>query len=106
MNTIHAFLVHDLQWCLFPLGFIGQRLTSRKKDRKPWAYLLQLFTQGVWILWAFTNGQPGASVGSAFYAGLYIWNYLEWKHPRITDAITAFVRLLLPHKEKEKVVVG
>lgn len=100
--NIHAFLVHDLQWCLFPLGFVGQRLTSRRKNRKVWAYLLQLFTQGVWIAYAFAIGQNGMSVGSFFYAGLYVWNYLEWKKPELTDSVKAAVRSLLRRKEKRE----
>ena len=100
--NIHAFLVHDLQWCLFPLGFIGQRLTSRRKNRKVWAYLLQLFTQAVWITYAFAIHQKGMSVGSVFYALLYIWNYLEWKRPVLTDSVKAAVRSLLRRKEKSE----
>lgn len=110
--NVHAFLVNDLQFFLFPLGLAGQRLTSRKENRKPWAYLLQLFTQGIWITWALSLGQGWATLSSWSYAVLYVWNYLEWKHPRVTAAVTAavrrvkdpvagFARSLVPHKEKE-----
>lgn len=114
--TLHAFLTQYLQFFLFPLSQIGYRLSTRKKDKKEWAFLLQLFTQAVWIVWALSIDQGWATLGSFAYAGQYIWNYLEHKHPRFTDPVNAAVskaatragnavRTLLPKRNKGNRVV-
>lgn len=102
MNAIHHFLAQYLQYVLFLPGFIGNRLTARKKNRKVSGFLLQITSVTLWIVWAFSVGYYWASIGSWLYAGQYVWGYTEHKYPRVTERISAAVRPLLFWKKEEE----
>lgn len=73
---MHDFLMQWTQYALFPFGWVGQYIVGKKKA---WGYLLSLGTQALWVWYAFAIGKPGISIGSLFYAGLYVWNWWKWR---------------------------
>lgn len=74
--TWHHFVTTYFQWCLFPISLLGVHLQGKKRTV---GWLMSLFTQLLWAIYAIALGQPGMLVGTSFYAAMYVKNWLKWR---------------------------
>lgn len=60
---------------LTPLGLLGMYLSGRKLKA---GWLLGLFTQVIWVLYAVATKQYPFILASLGYGSIYAKNYLAW----------------------------
>lgn len=77
MNVIHMITPY-WSYILAPFGLMGMWVAGKRK-RNGW--LLSMFTQALWLMYAVTTEQFGFIPGTLGYLGVYIRNYRNWGKP-------------------------
>lgn len=76
MSTFIHWLNTYWSYILAPFGLAGMYVSGKKKA---WGWLLSLFTQTLWLAYAFTTKQYGFMPGTLAYAFIYVKNWRAWR---------------------------
>ncbi len=63
-------------WILVAIGITGIFFVGQKTI---WGWLILIFNECLWFVYAITTEQYGFIVGAIAYAAVYIRSYLHWK---------------------------
>jgi len=69
-------------WVLAAIGVTGIFFVGRKVI---WAWLLLLFNECLWIIYAVTTKQYGFIVAALAYAVVYIRSYIHWSKDKVNN---------------------
>jgi nicotinamide riboside transporter PnuC len=69
-------------WVLAAIGVTGIFFVGRKVI---WAWLLLLFNELLWIIYAVTTKQYGFIVAALAYGVVYIRSYIHWSKDKVND---------------------
>jgi len=69
-------------WVLAAIGVTGIFFVGRKVI---WAWLLLLFNELLWIIYAVTTKQYGFFVAALAYGVVYIRSYIHWSKEKVND---------------------
>lgn len=69
-------------WVLAAIGVTGTFFVGRKVI---WAWLLLLFNECLWIIYAVTTKQYGFIVAALAYGVVYIRSYIHWSKDKVND---------------------
>jgi hypothetical protein len=69
-------------WVLAAIGVTGIFFVGRKVI---WAWLLLLFNECLWIIYAVTTKQYGFIVAALAYGVVYIRSYIHWSKDKVND---------------------
>jgi hypothetical protein len=69
-------------WVLAAIGVTGIFFVGRKVI---WAWLLLLFNEVLWIIYAVTTKQYGFIVAALAYGVVYIRSYIHWSKDKVND---------------------
>ena len=69
-------------WVLAAIGVTGIFFVGRKVI---WAWLLLLFNECLWIIYAVTTKQYGFIVAALAYGVVYIRSYIHWSKEKVND---------------------
>jgi hypothetical protein len=69
-------------WVLAAIGVTGIFFVGRKVI---WAWLLLLFNELLWIIYAVTTKQYGFIVAALAYGVVYIRSYIHWSKEKVND---------------------
>lgn len=72
-------LLHQLP--AFGVCLWGAIILKIAGDKKRLGWALGILGEAYWIVYAVWINQPGLIVGALVYAGMYVRNFLKWKHP-------------------------
>ena len=63
-------------WILAAIGVAGIYFVGRKTI---WGWLILLFNEIIWTVYAITTEQYGFIVSAVAYAAVYIRSYIHWR---------------------------
>lgn len=66
------------QWWSWVLPIVGVTGLYFAGKRKPWAWLIGLFAECLWLAYAIVTKQYGFVLGSFAYGAVYVKNSLLW----------------------------
>lgn len=69
-------------WILATIGVTGIFFVGRKAI---WGWLLLLFNECLWIIYAITTEQYGFIVAALAYAVVYVRSYIHWSKDRVNE---------------------
>jgi len=69
-------------WVLAIVGVIGIYFVGKKTI---WGWLVLLFNECIWIIYATTTKQYGFIFSAIAYAGVYIRSYIHWSKEPVND---------------------
>jgi len=69
-------------WVLAAIGVTGIFFVGRKVI---WAWLLLLFNELLWIIYAVTTKQYGFIVAALAYGVVYIRSYIHWSKDKVNN---------------------
>jgi hypothetical protein len=69
-------------WVLAAIGVTGIFFVGRKVI---WAWLLLLFNECLWIIYAVTTKQYGFIVAALAYGVVYIRSYIHWSKDKVNE---------------------
>jgi len=69
-------------WVLAAIGVTGIFFVGRKVI---WAWLLLLFNEVLWIIYAVTTKQYGFIVAALAYGVVYIRSYIHWSKDKVNN---------------------
>jgi len=69
-------------WVLAAIGVTGIFFVGRKVI---WAWLLLLFNELLWIIYAVTTKQYGFIVAALAYGVVYIRSYIHWSKDKVNE---------------------
>jgi len=69
-------------WVLAAIGVTGIFFVGRKVI---WAWLLLLFNECLWIIYAVTTKQYGFIVAALAYGVVYIRSYIHWSNDKVNE---------------------
>jgi nicotinamide riboside transporter PnuC len=69
-------------WVLAAIGVTGIFFVGRKVI---WAWLLLLFNECLWIIYAVTTKQYGFIVAALAYGVVYIRSYIHWSKDKVNN---------------------
>lgn len=66
-------------WILAAIGVSGIYFVGKKTI---WGWLVLLFNEVIWTVYALVTGQYGFIVSAVAYAAVYIRSYIHWKEDK------------------------
>lgn len=69
-------------WILATIGVTGIFFVGRKTI---WGWLVLLFNECLWIVYAITTEQYGFIVAALAYAVVYLRSYIHWSKDRVNE---------------------
>jgi hypothetical protein len=69
-------------WVLAVIGVAGIYFVGRKTI---WGWLVLLFNEVLWIVYALTTDQYGFIFSALAYALVYIRSYIHWSKDRVNE---------------------
>ena len=69
-------------WVLAVIGVAGIYFVGRKTI---WGWLVLLFNEVLWIVYALTTDQYGFIFSALAYALVYIMSYIHWSKDRVNE---------------------